>query len=435
MRTSNYSDYLNSVSALIGILQTDLQSTELTFLNSYFNKAIRQIWEGNNWTDLCPYGEVRFPVNLVAYPNDLTQSTWTVTNGVATANVINNPLDNRVTASQLLETTATGAHSFSQTFTALPNTSYQASGYIRPNGRTNIQVVLNDGITTYSSFYNFLAGTVTSTLGTNTSAGLQMQANGFWYWNLQATSASSAYTTGSVTVNLSPDGVTTSYAGSATSGVYSWGTTLCTPNSTIPAAYYIPWEQNGESAIDVMFEAWTTDPGSFLPPYRADYSVTPNGIELIGPTSTGPVYLYYRLRRPNFSGATFASSTSYTANQTFYYTANNGNANYYTVLSATTPGQTPDTNPTLFSLITIPYVFFEYAVYNSFADWLEVEGQSAKAQAMREHAKEYLMDEVDRQERQQGNIMPWKVYTHLTSQNRGLGYVGQNFNAGTATIN
>ena len=132
------------------------------------------------------------------------------------------------------------------------------------------------------------------------------------------------------------------------------------------------------------------DPGSFLPAYRIDYTLNTNGIQLIGPTSIGPVYTWYRQRRPVYS---------------------------------TDPAQ------------TFPYIFFEYCIYSAYADWLEVEGQSMKAAAMRQHAQTYMDDEHDRQERQNGDIMPWRVYTHLTSQNRGLGYVGQNFNAGTATIN
>jgi len=440
MRTQHYSDFLANVSALIGVELGDLETTELTFLNTYFNKAIRKIWEANNWTDLCPYGEVRFPVNLVSFPNDLTQTgsgNWSLTNVTTTATALANPLDNRVTASQVLETSATGQHGFTQSFSVIPNTNYMASGYARFGGRSNIQVTLNDGVTSYSSFYNLGTGVAGTASGSGASSGIQMQANGFYYWSLQAKSASTAMSAGTLTINLSPDGSSTSYSGSVTSGIYSWGVTLGTPNSLIPAAYYVPWEQPGEKEIDVVFSVWTSDPGSFLPPYLADYSTTPNGIELIGPTSTGPVYLYYRTRRPLYIGSNYSSSTSYSASSTFYYTSTTtGYSDYYTVGPAgSTAGQTPDANPGLFSVIAIPYVFFEYAVYNAYADWLEVEGQTAKANSMRGTADTFLTDETDRLERQQGQIMPWRVYTHLTSQNRGLGYVGQNFNAGTATIN
>lgn len=435
MRVSNYSDYLQNVTALIGIDQADLGSTEQVFLNTFFNKALRDIWERNSWTDLCPYGEVRFPVNLVPYPNDLTQSNWTIISGTAASSSIANPLDNRVTASLLTESATTAQHGFSQTFTAIPGVSYQASGYFRPRGDGYIQATLTDGVSSWTAMYSGVSGAVVTSAGSGITTGIQMQANGFYYWSISAQSVTGALN-GRLTINLSPDGVTTTYTGNGTNGAYFWGNTACTPNSTIPAAYYIPWEQAGESAFDVVYEAWTTDPGSFLAPYRADYNLTPNGVELIGPTNTGPVYMYYRYRRPLFTGATFASGTAYSSSTTVYYTSTvSGNSNYYTSTSGTSAGQSPDTNPTLWNLLSIPYVFFEYIVYSAYADWLLTEGQTAKAQAMMQTASMYLDNESDRLERQQGDIQPWKVYTHLTSQNRGLGYVGQNFNAGTATIN
>lgn len=440
MRVSQYSDFLNDVSALIGVQQSTLQSAELTLLNSFFNRAIRKIWEMNNWPDLSPYGEVRWPVNLISLPNDLTATSWTLSNTTATETALANPLDNRVTASKLLESTsATTSFSYSQTFSCIPNTQYAASGYARPNGRNFLIVSLNDSTTSYQASFALNSSSIATAITTSQALtlGIQTQANGFYYWSLSATSASGATGTGSLTVNLSADGVTTTYAGSTSSGIYSWGVTVGNPNSLIPAAYYIPWEQNGEAAIDVLFDAWSTDPGSFLPPYRLDYAITSSGIELIGPTTIGPVYTHYRYRRPLFQGNSWSSTTAYTSGQTFQFTSSStGYTNYYTVGSAgSQTNQSPDTNPSLFSVITIPYIFLQYCVWSSYADWLEVEGQTMKAQAIRSKADDFIADETDRMERQQGVQMPWKVYTHLTSQNRGLGYVGQNFNAGTATIN
>lgn len=439
MRVSSYSDYLQHVCALIGVDQNDLQTTELTFLNTFFNKALRDIWERNSWTDLCPYGEVRFPVNLIPYPNDLTQTNWAITNATATSSSTNNPLDNRVTASRVMETTSTGNHGFSQTFQAIPNASYQAQGYFRGIGGDGyIQVSLTDGVTTYSATYSGVSGAIVTSTGSGVTTGIQLQGNGFYYWSISGSSVTGA-ASGQLTVLMSPNGSSFSYAGNVNNGIYAWGNTVSTPNSYIPAAFYIPWEQAGESSFDVVYEAWTSDPGSFLPPFRADYNLTTQGLELIGPTTVGPVYMYYRYRRPSFGGGTWSSALAYTSSITIQFTSASaltcGQINYWTATTNTTAGQSPDTTPSVWSKLNIPYVFFTYIVYSAYADWLLTEGQAAKAQAMLGQAQMYLDNENDRLERQQGDIQPWKVYTHLTSQNRGLGYVGQNFNAGTATIN
>ena len=88
---------------------------------------------------------------------------------------------------------------------------------------------------------------------------------------------------------------------------------------------------------------------------------------------------------------------------------------------------TPDTQPTYFQQVYIPYVFSSYLMWSAYADWLLAEGQAAKAQAAMATAQTFLDDENDKQERQNGNIMPWRVNTHLTSQDRGMGFVNQNY--------
>lgn len=446
MRTSNYSDYLQHVTALIGIDQGDLQTTETVFLNTFFNKALRDIWERGNWTDLTPKGEVRFPTNLITYPNDLTQSAYwsSLVNVAAAAQAMNNPLDNRLTASSLFETSATGFHHINQSVSLLPNVPYTVSGYARPAPRTNLFISVADSVCTYSAFYNFAqptptVGTVAVTGGgTLPVANITQLGNGYCMWSLTLTTIASATPgIGTLFIYLSPDGSTLNYAGTAGSGMYLWGNTVSQTQNIVPASYVIPWEQTGESSFDVVYEVWTSDPGAPQVPHRTNFMLTPNGVELIGPTSVGYYYLSYRYRRETFTGSTYSALSAYASGTKVYYTsAATGNSNYYKSTAATTPGQNPDTNPTLWSVLAIPYVFFEYIVYSSYADWLLTEGQAAKAQAMQQTAQMYLDNEFDRLERQQGDIQPWKVYTHLTSQNRGMGYVGQNLiPAGSANIN
>jgi len=444
VRTSNYSDYLTDITALMGIELADIQTPELVILNSRFNRALRKIWEASNWVDICPNGEVRFPQNLLTYPNDLSQSAnWTASGITVTANAVNNPLDNRQSASKLLETAAPAAHSVSQTAQFYPTQPYQVTGWAAPvGGRQWLSVAVNDGASSYTGFWNVLTGAIGSSTGSSATISIQQQANGFYKWALTFTSSSSA-STGTITIGPSPDGVNTFYTGSATAGLNSWGNTIYLQNNLLPAAYYIPWAQTGETPIDAVFTVTANDPGGSMTPYRTNYNLTPNGIELIGPTSTGPVYLYYRQQRPIFTGPNYSSSATYTAGTTtnpttIYYTSTLGTlaGNYYNVIINTSAGQNPDANAANFSVLQIPYVFEQYCVFNAFADWLIVEGQGAKAQAMYDYAQTVFDDQADIQERQLGQIMPWRVYTHVTSQNRGLGYVGQN-NAltGTAIFN
>ena len=376
MRTSTYADYLTHVSALIGVDQADFQSTELTFLNVFFNKAIRKIWESNSWTDISPKGEVRFPNNLLTYYNDITQGTWTTSGITAVPNTLANPLDSNVTATQIVESPITSNHGYSNSFNILPNNTYRVSGFIRPNQRNFAVVTVSDGAASWVAQFDTLNCVAMSLTGTNSVAAIGRTANGFLFWQLAFVSSSSA-TQGAFTVDLSTDGSTTYYIGIATSGAYVWGHTAFNLSINSPSSYYIPWQQAGESGIDAMFEVWGSDPGGYLNPYRLAYNTTTQGVELLGPMRCAPVYTWYRQQRPIYT---------------------------------TDPAQ------------TFPYIFFEYCVHSAYADWLEVEGQTMKAQAIRGYATSFIDDENDRQERQMGEIMPWKVYTHLTSQNRALGF-------------
>jgi hypothetical protein len=106
-KTRNYSDFLSSVCALIGV-PTSRLSTELAeSLNLMFNNSIRDIWMATQWFDTCPRGEARFVGNRLTYPNNLSKTAyWTNTALTITANNIANPLDGEVTASRLMETAA-----------------------------------------------------------------------------------------------------------------------------------------------------------------------------------------------------------------------------------------------------------------------------------------------------------------------------------------
>ena len=136
-KTRNYSDFLSSVCALIGV-PTSRLSTELAeSLNLLFNNSIRDIWMATQWFDTCPRGEARFVGNRLTYPNNLSKTAyWTNTALTITANNIANPLDGEVTASRLMETAANSEHRVVQSVTSFfASQTYVASFYARPNGR------------------------------------------------------------------------------------------------------------------------------------------------------------------------------------------------------------------------------------------------------------------------------------------------------------
>jgi hypothetical protein len=426
-------------------------------LVNFLNKGMRHAWEASNWIDICPYGEVRFPQNLVGDPN-LTQGgayASSSVNTTITAAAFNNPLDNRTTAASAYETAANAMHTVAfanagqTTIYANPGQSYTFSGYARPNGRTWVQVSVNDqGSGFASAFFNLVVnspvvGTTSSNLFQSIQTAVQQSGNGFFLWSLNFTASSTSNSFAAPTIALSPDGVTTSYAGNTSDGIFTWGNTFYLQQNITPASYLVPYSQLGEQPIDStsVFDIWATDPGSGFVPARVNYNILPGGLEIVGPSSIGPLYMWYRPQAPVLTATAFNPATAYVSGQSFQYTSvlqlTSGTTQCYTVNSAgTSAGQTPDTNPSLFTQTYIPYIFSSFMEWDAYSNWLLAEGQAAKAQAIKAVAASFLDDENDKQERQAGWLMPWRVNTHLTSQDRGMGFQNQNYNlTGTAVYN
>ncbi len=422
------------MSGLIGIPYSGMTDDEKNFIQGYFNTAMQNCWNSNNWIDVSPYGEARFAGNLIDYPNDLTKSDWTATAVTATANEISNPADGLVTATKLLETSATSAHKVEQAYSFLPNINYQFSGYARPLGRNYVYLAVNDGAVTYTAYFNISTGVVGTTANLTQTPTIVQQNNGFWLCTINFTSAANAGT-GSVAVQISTDGTTLSYAGDATKGIFSWGNLLLQTSFASPTSLTIPWNQQGENEIDALFQVWRDSPASVSNPRRQGYELTQTGIQLIGPTGVNfgilynsiptyytptqlPVYLWYRKQCPDFSAPDYDATASYAEGDQVVFEDSSGVSNFWAATGAVTINQSPEASPSLWEMLEIPEIFFNYAVYSSYADWLRQDGQTDKASNADTLAQRMIDQESDKQERQEGWVAPMNVYTHVTSQYR-----------------
>lgn len=434
MQTKSYTDFLATWGALVGVpaarISTELEPTARAQLNA----AMRKGWKTGNLIDLCPYGEARFVGNRLAYPNDLAQTTsWTATNLSLTARSIANPCDARVTATKALETVTNGAHNAAQSsLTFFPLTSYLVSVYARQNGRDDIRVAVNDGTTTHSAFFDINAATVGTTSNTDSTT-CMATANGFVLCQFSFTTGSTAGT-GSVTLSLSTDGSTLSYAGDTTKGVYLWGALLQQTSNIGPQDALLAWDQTGESVIETVFELWRDPPTASYLPREQPFELTPNGIQVIstgagwlaGASTTtvlysetaNPVYVYYRKKQPNYTGDEFDATATYAVDDQIYFVDSDDVGNFYKCLAATSAGQDPEDTPSKWELLEIPEVLFDYAVYRAYGDWLISDGQMEKSAGAYAIAKDRLDDELDRQERAMGWVQPMRVSTHVTSQPR-----------------
>lgn len=168
-----------------------------------------------------------------SYTNYILQSqtfgtTWTTTNATTTAAQLANPSNGTVDAYSLLETVANAEHYLTQayTFAATPTTK---SFFLKQNGRTWARVKANDGTTNFTAFFNLATGQV----GTTANCTATITNAGFGYYRCAITFTPLA-ALGAVYVQPSTDGVTVSYAGNVTLGLYVWGAQLERASSAGP---------------------------------------------------------------------------------------------------------------------------------------------------------------------------------------------------------
>lgn len=437
LATKNYSDFLTSWCALVGIPTSGLTTEIAAVANTCFNTAMKKVWESGPWLENTPRGEARFAGNKINYPNNLAQtSAWTATALTITANAIEDPLDGRTTASKLLETAANSAHSVAHTANAQTvSTQYTLSAQVRFNGRSYVYLKYADGDLNHTCFFNVTTGVVGT--ATNCVGTISQFSNGYYLCQITFTTSTSITPTGIASLQVSTDGSTLSYAGDITKGLYVWGVLVQQISNNGLQDFLIPWEQDGEEAIECVFDVYQTSPFATQFETRQGYDLTPYGIQLVAGTWTSfyvngvnqsniygnnpanPVYLFYRRLVPDFSGDEFDATATYAVTEQVYFIDSLGKGNFYRCLVATTAGQDPEDTPNSWSLLTVYATFFQFCVYQAYGDWLISDGQMDKATGAYAIAEGKMTDSFDRMERQMGDVMPVKVQSHFVNQARG----------------
>jgi len=438
VRYRTYQQHLNALGGLINWQSyTSLPATQVTALQGYYDKNANDAWIAANWLAVCPYGEARFVGNQGQYPNNLANTTyWTATAITVTANSIANPADGKVSASKLLETTANSAHNVLQSYTYIPGATYQVTCYARPIGGRYLYLSANDGVNTYSTFFDIATGVVgtQSALLTSTST-INQTANGFWVCSIFFTAATTAGA-GNYGPGLSTDGATLSYVGDAAKGIYSWGNVLTQTAYASPTVLMIPNDQLGEEFIDVVFQVTQSSPVATGYPAPMQFQMMPEGVQIIGAnawvwngwlwtfpawyTAGYPVFLYYRKGCPSYSGTAFSTSATYTVDTQVLFNDATYGYDFWKCVVATTANQSPSNTPASWEELKLPEFLFDAVLYASCADYYRMNAQHEKAASLDALAQEHLDLQSDRQERQMGVQPPFRVNSHLNSQGQGL---------------
>jgi len=166
------------------------------------------------------------------------------------------------------------------------------------------------------------------------------------------------------------------------------------------------------NAIGDFLAAWDRDPRVTTKTTKLPFTLSADGAQFTTLAHvTGSVWIYFRSPRPLLNGDVLDLGAVYAPGRTAYYTSTaTGAGNFYVAQTTTTAGDTPDSAPSKWALVAIPYLFRDYLIQGGYADWLTSDGQADKATTADGMAMALLELEADNLQRQQQqtNRLDWR---------------------------
>lgn len=201
--------------------------------------------------------------------------------------------------------------------------------------------------------------------------------NTSYWWEMEATVAgedwepATAYTVGTLVRNPG-DGLyyacwqshTSASSFSASDGF----------GQVLPFRPYVAYEQAGQTAIEAVIECYDRDPRSDPAALKVAFALDGEGVRF-DPAETGPVWIEFRRRCPDYAWSAEWSATTFTANSVVYYPPT---GEVYKAGAAAAAGDVPGT-AAVWVLQAVPYIFRHAAKHKALAAWLQAEGQTDKA--------------------------------------------------------
>ncbi len=165
--------------------------------------------------------------NLFLYSEQFDNSIWSKTNLSVTSNNISSP-DGLLTADSLIENNTTSSFNISQSISkSASSITYTFSVFAKLKDTRNIRILLFSDVSGASVTVNLSTGVILSTVvfGTFTNASSKVipYPNGWYRILLTTTSGSQSTITGVINIM---NGITETYPGDNSSGIYIWGAQL-----------------------------------------------------------------------------------------------------------------------------------------------------------------------------------------------------------------
>jgi len=178
--------------------------------------------------------------------------------------------------------------------------------------------------------------------------------------------------------------------------------------------YFVPSADASE-----ILGVWNKNPQDTTRAKQIDYQIYNDGtdIRIVLPSIITEGSYLYRQKCPQLTGDPYQTNVVYYLNSQIYFDSGSGtgalmpvqgkphNGNFYICLAnSTSAGQNPNSDPSLWSKIEIPYIFGSFMAWGSAANWFVSETMINEATVIEQKAQQVLEQEYDKFLRQQGQF-------------------------------
>lgn len=344
MRTVDYSEVLNGSAALAGQGAADVGTAEFSLFSRYHDRRLQQAWEIHHWPDVCRVEQRTF------------RPTWNAT-----------------------ITYPAGAERYD-----IPTASYYQS--LQAANLNNPPTISGAENSAFWALCQTGYGAPLWVSGAAYVIGVKVQNPG----DLQFYQCTTAHTSGG-SFDPTKFGLLTPFDRYISLDQVQDDGTVLTPIGEIFTATDVNPKLTTKQ---VDFPFWLSENGAQFTKLRHSIAFA---------------WLYFRIRRPFLKGDPWDSSVAYTAGRQAYYVGTGstialGVGNFFTAVSTSAAAESPESAPSKWSQVQIPYIFQNYLIAAGLADWLMGDGQANKAAGQENMAMEYLELEADKLQRQQGQV-------------------------------
>jgi hypothetical protein len=170
-----------------------------------------------------------------------------------------------------------------------------------------------------------------------------------------------------------------------------------------PFDAYIDLDQTGETPIGVVRGVWNANPRIFTRARRVTWGLSDNGIEVV--STAAKVWVEFSIRLARLWGDVLDLTATYAADEQVQFTPATNAAeatDFYTVLTTTSAGETPDTDPDKFQVVELPDFLRAYLGAKAAMDLLagDSDGLFQKADQEADRSLTTLLDNLYRVQQQ-----------------------------------